>query len=137
MLRDFRDFVLESNFVALATGLIVGAAIGKVVTSLVNDLVMPVIGALTKGTTTFADLVFTIPGTSAVIRYGNFIGVMIDAFVVLIVVFFIIRGIERLKRLQTADEEAAERDCPYCTTAIPKAATRCPACTSQLEPVAS
>ena len=137
MLRDFRDFVLESNFVALATGLIVGAAIGKVVTSLVNDLIMPVIGALTKGTTSFADLVITIPGTSAVIRYGSFISVIIDAVVVLFVVFFIIRGIERLKRLRSADEEAGEKDCPYCTTAIPKAATRCPACTSQLEPVTS
>jgi large conductance mechanosensitive channel len=132
MLKDFKDFVLESDFVALATGLIVGAAVGKIVTSAVNDLLMPLIGSLTKGTTSFTNLAVTVPGTSAVVRYGSFLSAFLDALVVLFVVYLIIRGIERLKRLKHADDEAAEKDCPYCLTAVPKAATRCPACTSEL-----
>jgi large conductance mechanosensitive channel len=134
MIRDFKDFVLESDFVALATGLIVGATVGRIVTSVVNDLIMPLIGAFTKGSTSFTNLRVTIPGTAAVVRYGNFLSVLLDGVIVLFVVFLIIRGIERLKRRQDADEEAVEKDCPFCLTAIPRAATRCPACTSQLEP---
>jgi large conductance mechanosensitive channel len=133
VIKDFKDFVLESDFVALATGLIVGATVGKIVTSVVNDLVMPAIGAVTKGTTSFTNLRFVIPGTSAVVRYGNFLSVLLDAVIVLFVVFLIIRGIEKLRRLRDTDEDAAEKDCPYCLTAIPCAATRCPACTSHLE----
>ena len=132
MIKDFRDFVLESDFVALATGLIVGATVGKIVTSAVNDLIMPLIGALTKGTTSFTNLRVRIPGTAAIVRYGNFLSVLLDALIVLFVVYLIIRGIEKLRRLRKKDEEASEKDCPYCLTAVPKAATRCPACTSQL-----
>ena len=137
MLRDFKDFVLTSDFVALATGLIVGATVGRIVTSVVNDLIMPLVGAVTKGTTSFTNLKVVIPGTSAVVRYGNFISVLLDGIIVLFVVFLIIRGIEKLRRLQEKDDEATERDCPYCLTAVPKEATRCPACTSDLEPAAA
>ena len=133
MIKDFKDFVLESDFVALATGLIVGATVGRIGTSVVNDLVMPLIGSVTKGTTSFTNLKFVIPGTSAVVRYGNFLSVLLDAIIVLFVVFLIIRGIEKLRRLRDKDEDATEKDCPYCLTAVPRAATRCPACTSELE----
>ena len=133
MIKDFKDFVLTSDFVALATGLIVGATVGKIVTSVVNDLIMPLIGAMTKGTTSFTNLRFVIPGTAAVIRYGNFLSVLLDGIIILFVVFLIIRGIEKMRRLARKDEDATERDCPYCLTAVPREATRCPACTSQLE----
>jgi large conductance mechanosensitive channel len=137
MLKDFKDFVLESDFVALATGLIVGAAVGKIVTSVVNDLIMPIIGSLTRGTTSFATLRFTIPGTAAIIRYGDFLSVLLDSVIILFVVFLIIRGIERLRRLKKKDDDATEKSCPFCLTSIPKPATRCPACTSQLGPLAT
>jgi large conductance mechanosensitive channel len=137
MLKDFKDFVLKSDFVALATGLIVGATVGRIVTSVVNDLIMPVIGSVTKGATSFAALSVTVPGTAAVIRYGNFLSVLLDGIIILFVVFLMIRGIEKLRRMQEKDDEATEKDCPYCLTAIPRAATRCPACTSDLEAVPS
>jgi large conductance mechanosensitive channel len=137
MLKDFKDFVLESDFVALATGLIVGATVGKIVTSVVNDLIMPLIGSVTKGATSFTNLRVTIPGTAAVIRYGNFLSVLLDSVIVLFVVFLIIRGIEKLRRMRQKDEDAVEKDCPFCLTAVPKAATRCPACTSELGTVAT
>jgi large conductance mechanosensitive channel len=127
VLKDFKDFVLESDFVALATGLIVGAAVGKVVSSLVNDLFMPLVGAA-LGKVTFTSMSLAIPGTTSIIRYGSFITVLIDTVVVLAVVFLIIRGIEKLKRT----EEAQTRDCPYCMTEIADQATRCPSCTSEL-----
>ena len=134
MLKDFKDFVLESDFVALATGLIVGATVGKIVTSLTNDLIMPLIGSVTKGGTSFANLHFVVPGTTAVVRYGSFLSAMLDGVIVLFVVYLIIRGIEKLKRMRAKAEDAVEKDCPFCLTAIPKAATRCPACTSELAP---
>jgi large conductance mechanosensitive channel len=137
MLKDFKDFVLESDFVALATGLIVGATVGRIVTSVVNDLIMPLIGSVTKGTTSFTNLRFTIPGTSAVVLYGNFLSVLLDGIIVLFVVYLIIRGIEKLRRMKQKDDDATEKDCPFCLTAVPKAATRCPACTSELGSVST
>jgi large conductance mechanosensitive channel len=129
MLKDFRDFVLESDFVALATGLIVGGAVGALVTSIVRDFVTPLI-ALATGGTSFDQYVFSIPGTKATFAWGNFITVAIDTVIILGIVFLIIRAVERLKR----DEEAKEKDCPYCFSSIAAKATRCPRCTSELEP---
>ena len=128
MLKDFRDFVLESDFVALATGLIVGGAVGALVTSIVRDFVTPLI-ALATGGVNFDQYAFTIPGTKAVFAWGNFITVAINTVIILAIVFIIIRLVERLKR----DQEAKDRECPYCLSSIAAKATRCPQCTSELE----
>jgi large conductance mechanosensitive channel len=128
MLKDFRDFILESDFVALATGLVVGGAIGALVTAIVRDFVTPLI-ALSTGGASFDRYVFSIPGTKATFAWGNFITVAIDTVIILGIVFIIIRLVERLKR----DQEATEKDCPYCLSSISAKATRCPQCTSDLE----
>lgn len=129
MLKDFRDFVLESDFVALATGLVVGGAVGALVTAIVRDFVTPLIG-LASGGLNFDFYKFTIPGTRASFAWGNFLTVLLDTVIILAIVFVIIRLVERLKR----EKEASERDCPYCLTQIPAKATRCPNCTSELQP---
>ena len=128
MFRDFRDFVLESDFVALATGLVVGGAIGALVASIVKDFVTPLI-ALATGGVNFDQYVFSIPGTKATFAWGNFVTVMINTVIILLIVFLIIRAVEALKR----DQEAKDKECPYCLSKIAAKATRCPQCTSELE----
>jgi large conductance mechanosensitive channel len=131
MLKEFRDFALRGNVLDLAVGVIIAGAFGKIVGSLVNDVIMPVIGVLIGGIS-FADLSFTFG--SAAIKYGAFIQTIVDFVLIAFVIFLIVKGANSLKKPAEAPAPAAPttKDCPHCFTAIPLKATRCPHCTSQL-----
>jgi large conductance mechanosensitive channel len=137
---EFKEFALKGDFVDLATGIIIGAATTGVVTSLVNDIIMPPIG-MVLGRVDMKALFITLDGRSypslavakakaaPVIGYGAFINSLISFAIIALVVFLIIKLMSRLRR---KDEEATEKACPYCATEIPVAALRCPHCTSHL-----
>ncbi len=143
ILKEFKDFAMRGNVMDLAIGIIIGAAFGKIVTSLVSDIIMPPIGLL-LGKINFADLYWNISGTpysslseaqaagAATINYGSFINNIIDFIIVAFAIFLVIRGINRLARKPEKPAEPTSKDCPFCFTAIPLKATRCPHCTSQL-----
>ena len=147
IMKEFREFAVRGNVIDLAVGVIIGGAFGKIVTSVVNDVVMPPIGRL-LGAVDFKDLYIPLaPGTEGmnlakvkaanipVIAYGSFINVIIEFLIIAFCVFMLVKGINMLKREQKQEEVAAEpttKDCPYCYSSIPVQATRCGHCTSQL-----
>ena len=142
MLKEFKEFVMRGNVIDLAVAVIIGGAFGKIVSSLVNDIIMPPIGLLLKGVN-FADLFVSLNGQAfatladaqaagaPVLTYGNFIKNIVDFLIIALVVFLMIKGINKVKR-QPAPAEPTTKDCPHCFTAIPIKATRCPHCTSEL-----
>ena len=144
MLKEFREFAVRGNVVDLAVGLIVGAAFGKIVTSLVNDVLMPPLGLvlgrvdfsnlfINLGSQHYATLAEAKQAGAATINYGLFINTVIDFAIVAFAIFLLVRQINRLNRkAPPPPPPPASKSCPYCVTAIPIAATRCPACTSQL-----
>jgi large conductance mechanosensitive channel len=150
MLKDFKAFITRGNMVDLAVGIIIGVAFGAIVTSFVNDILMPPIG-LALGKIDFSNLLIiikegTTPGPYAslaaakeagavTINYGVFINIIINFLIIAAVVFFfVIRPINRLHTPKKAEPVApTTKDCPYCYTAIPIKATRCPNCTSELK----
>lgn len=148
MLEDFKEFVLRGNVVDMAVGIIVGVAFSTIVNSLVNDIIMPPIGLL-LGNVDFVDLFVllkegTPPGpyatladaeaaSAVTIRYGAFVNALVTFLIVALVMFFLIRGINRMRRKEEAAPEPMTKECPYCLSTIPLGATRCPHCTSQLE----
>jgi large conductance mechanosensitive channel len=128
MLKEFKEFAMRGNVMDLAIAVIIGGAFGKIVTSLVNDILMPLIG-LVLGGINFSEQAFTV--RAAVIKWGAFVQSIIDFLIVAFVIFLIIRAINRLKGPAPAAEPTT-KECPYCFTSIPLKATRCPNCTSQL-----
>ncbi len=150
-MKDFKAFIMRGNVVDLAIGIVIGAAFGAVVASLVKDIIMPPIGlalsgidfsslmaVLKQGTTPgpYANPAAALDAGAVTINYGTFLLTVISFLIIAAVVFFfIIRPLARM----TAPKKAAEvpaplvKDCPYCYTAIPKEATRCPNCTAVLE----
>ncbi len=142
MWKEFREFAMRGNVVDLAIGVVIGAAFGKIVTSLVSDIVMPPLG-LILAQVDFNDLFISLSGThyeslaeakaagAATINYGVFITNVIDFVIVAFVIFLVVRGINRLRR-SPPPPTPTTRSCPYCITTIPLQATRCPACTSDL-----
>jgi large conductance mechanosensitive channel len=128
MLKEFRDFAMRGNVVDLAVGIIIGGAFQKIVSSLVNDIVMPPIGML-LGKMDFSSLAFEF-NKSTSIKYGMFINNVIDFVIVAFVIFLLIKQINRLKK--EPPKEPTEKDCPKCCSHIPIKATRCPQCTSEL-----
>lgn len=147
MLREFKEFALRGSVFDMAVGIIIGAAFGSVVTSFVNDILMPPIGLL-LGRVDFANLFINLSGTpyntlaeaqaagAATINYGMFINTVLNFVIVAFVVFLLIRQINRMKREQEAPpEEPTTKECPYCLSSIPIKAVRCPHCTSELEAV--
>ncbi len=144
MLREFKEFAMRGNVLDMAVGIILGAAFGRIITSLVNDVIMPPIGLL-LGRVDFSSLFINLSGASyasladakkagaATINYGLFLNCTLDFLVVAIVIFLLIRQVNRFKRQSEPVASApATKDCQYCLTAIPLKATRCPHCTSQL-----
>jgi len=141
MWKEFREFAMRGNVVDLAIGVVIGAAFGKIVTSLVSDIVMPPLG-LVLARVDFNNLFINLSGTHyatlaeakaagvPTINYGAFISNIIDFVIVAFVIFLVVRGINRLRR---EPAPPTTRSCPYCVTTIPLQATRCPACTSELE----
>jgi large conductance mechanosensitive channel len=140
MLKEFKEFALKGSFVDLAIGVIVGGAVGKVVSSLVTDLIMPPIGAL-LGKVDFASLYVNLSGETystyaaakaagaPVIGYGMFLNIAIEFLIVMLVIFVLVKAMNKLRR----EKPIETGNCPYCLTTVPIAATRCPACTSELE----
>jgi large conductance mechanosensitive channel len=143
VLKEFKEFAIKGNVLDMAVGIIIGAAFGKIVSSFVEDVVMPPIGLL-LGRIDFADLYINLSGQhynsslaaklagAPVIRYGMFLNQVITFVIVAFVVFLLVRSVNRLRQGEAA-KKAPERQCPYCKTAIAVAATRCPHCTSQLD----
>lgn len=141
MLKEFREFIMRGNVMDLAVGIVIGAAFGRTVTSFVNDILMPPIG-LVLGHVDFTNLFVTLSGKhyatlaeakaagASTINYGIFINTIIDFVVVAFAIFLVIRQVNRLRREQPA--APTMKECPYCHTAIPIPATRCPNCTSLL-----
>jgi large conductance mechanosensitive channel len=128
MLKEFREFAIRGNVMDLAVAVIIGGAFGKIITSLVNDVLMPLIG-LVMGGVNFANLAFVVGG--AEVRWGAFVQSIIDFVIIAFVIFLLVRAINRLKREQPTTPTTKE--CPHCFTTIPLKATRCPACTSELQ----
>lgn len=137
MIKEFKAFIMRGNVVDLAVGVIVGAAFGKIVTSLVTDVLMPPIGILLGGVD-FSHLALTLKqGTNAVkpvtLNYGLFINTVIDFTIVAFCIFLVVKAVNTLKREEPAPPPAAtEKACPYCLMTIPLAAKKCGHCTSSL-----
>ncbi len=145
MLKEFKDFIMRGNVLDLAVAVIIGAAFGAIVKSLVDDILMPPIGQLLGGVD-FGNLFITLGDGSydslaaaqeagaATINYGLFLNAIINFLIIAFVIFLIIRTANRLKKEEEAPPaEPTTRNCPYCTMEIAIKASRCPHCTSQLE----
>jgi large conductance mechanosensitive channel len=145
MFKEFKEFTLRGNVIDLAIGVIIGAAFGKIVTSFVNDILMPPIGLL-LGNVDFSNLFINLSGQpygsleeaqaagAATINYGLFINTVLDFIIVAFVIFLLVRQVNRMRREREAPPaEPTTRECPYCLSTVPLKATRCPHCTSELE----
>jgi len=144
MLKDFREFVMRGNVMDLAIAVIIGGAFGKIVSSLVSDVLMPPLGLLLNGVD-FSNLFISLNGQAyatladaqaagaPTLNYGNFLSAVIDFLVIALVVFLMVRAVNGLHKRQPAPAPApTTKECPHCFTAIPIKASRCPNCTSQL-----
>ena len=145
MLKEFKEFALRGNVVDMAVGVIIGGAFGKIVSSLVSDVLMPPLGLL-LGKVDFTSLFVSLSGESypslaaakeagaPTLNYGVFLQSTFDFVILAFVVYLLVSQVNRLK--PKAPEEAPKtRDCPLCFSAIPKKATRCAHCTSEVSPV--
>jgi large conductance mechanosensitive channel len=149
MLKEFKEFAMRGNVIDMAVGIIIGAAFGTIVSSLVNDIIMPPIGLL-LGDVDFSNLFLVLKhgkvagpyhalaeakaAGAVTFNYGVFINTVISFLIVAFAIFLLIRGINRLKRKQEAPPpEPTTKECSYCLSVIPIKATRCPHCTSELK----
>jgi large conductance mechanosensitive channel len=128
MLKEFKDFAMRGNVMDLAVAVIIGGAFGKIIASLVNDVLMPLIGLLLGGIS-FSNLSVTVG--DAVIAYGLFIQAIVDFVIIAFVIFLLVRTMNKMKKPEPAAEPTT-KICTYCFSTIPIKATRCPNCTSQL-----
>ena len=136
--KEFKEFALKGNVVDLAIGVIIGAAFGKVVTSIVDDLIMPVLGVLV-GNRDFSDYFITLRGGhyeslaaakaagAATLNYGMFVNTLFNFVIVAFAIFLVVRQINRMTR-KPAEAVVPMKDCPQCLSAIPKDARRCKFC---------
>jgi large conductance mechanosensitive channel len=131
MFKEFREFAMRGSVLDMAVGIIIGAAFGAIVSSLVADVLMPPIGLL-LGKVDFANLAIRLSDT-VTINYGKFINAVISFLIVAFSLFLIIRSMNRLKKKAEAPAPPpSTKDCPFCATAVPVKAVRCPHCTSEL-----
>ena len=130
MFKEFKEFISRGNVLDMAIGLIMGSAFTAIVTSLVDDLLMPIIAGLTAGVN-YEDLVVSIGG--ATLKIGNLINAIISFIIIAFVLFLIVKSINSLHKKDDAPVEETEKTCPYCKSTIAIDATRCPNCTSKLE----
>ncbi len=148
-LKEFKEFAMRGNVIDLAVGVIIGGAFQKIVTSVVNDLVMPLIGLITKGSD-FATKFVALDGGeyatieeataagAAILTYGNFIAVTIDFLIMAFVIFLLVKGLNKLTSLGKKPEPVVEaapttKVCPFCKSEIAIDATKCAHCTSDVE----
>jgi large conductance mechanosensitive channel len=146
MWKEFREFIARGNVIDLAVAVVIGAAFGKIVTSLVEGILMPPIG-MVIGKVDFASLFYVldtskgVPASLAeakakgipVIAYGQFLNDVINFLIIAFVIFLIVKQVNRLKSKRATDAGPTTKDCPFCLSTIPLKATRCPQCTSQLQ----
>jgi len=149
MLKEFKEFAMRGNVVDMAVGIIIGAAFGGIVKSLVADVMMPPIGLL-LGDVDFSSLFLVIKeGTAAgpfatidaakeagavTLNYGLFLNTVVNFLIVALAIFFVVRGMNRLKKAEEAPPpEPTTRECPLCLSTIPIKATRCGHCTSEIK----
>lgn len=139
-ISEFKKFAMRGNVIDMAVGIIIGAAFGKIVDSLVKDVLMPPIGLL-LGKVDFSDLKWVLTGgeNPVSINYGLFINALISFLIVAFAVFILIKAINKLQERMTKEEAVAEaaepttKTCPYCCSEIPVKACKCPHCTSNLD----
>jgi large conductance mechanosensitive channel len=144
MLQEFKEFALRGNVLDLAIAVIIGSAFGAIVNSFVSDILMPPIGLLV-GNAEFSDLFINLSGGryetlaaaqeagAVTINYGMFANTIINFIIIAFALFLIVRQVNRLQRKEEKPEEPTTKQCPYCLSTIPLAATRCPHCTAELE----
>ena len=138
MAKEFKEFAMRGNVVDMAVGIIIGGAFGKIVSSLVNDIIMPPIG-MVLGNVDFSKLAVTVSekteeAEAVTIKYGMFINTVLDFLIVAFCIFMVVKTMNRLQRDEAdAAPEPTTKDCPKCCTSISIKATRCPNCTSELE----
>jgi large conductance mechanosensitive channel len=142
MLKEFKEFIMRGNVMDMAVGIVIGAAFGKIVTSFVNDILMPPIGRM-LGNMDFSNLFINLSGReyatlaeakkagAATINYGLFLNSLIDFLIIALVIFLLVRQINRLKR-EPLPSLPTDKECSYCFSSIPLKAVRCPHCTSEL-----
>jgi large conductance mechanosensitive channel len=146
MWKEFKEFAVKGNAIDLAVGVIIGAAFGSIVTSLVKDIIMPPIGLLSggldfsnkflvlkaakDGSTNFNTTADALKAGAVTWNYGNFITFLINFAIVAFCIFLVVRALNKMKR-PAPDKPAVSKDCPACTMSIPIKATRCPHCTTQ------
>lgn len=143
MMKEFKEFIMRGNVLDLAVGIIIGGAFGKIVSSFVSDILMPPLG-LIMGKVNFADLFINLSGKpyptvaaakaagAPTINYGMFINTIIDFVIVAFAIYLMIQQVNRMKQ-KPAEAPPVTKDCPFCCSAIPVKAVRCPHCTSSLE----
>jgi large conductance mechanosensitive channel len=145
MFKEFREFIARGNVIDLAVAVIIAAAFGKIITALVEGIIMPPIG-MALGKVDFASLFYVldeskgIPVSLAdakakgipVIAYGQFFNDVINFLIVAFVIFLVVKAYNRLKSKQEADDAPTTKDCPHCLSTIPLKATRCASCTAEL-----
>lgn len=144
MFKEFREFIARGNVIDLAVAVIIGVAFGKIVTSLVEGIIMPPIGLL-LGKVDFANLFYDLSGQHPasladakakglpVIAYGSFLNDVITFLIIAFVVFLIVKQVNRLKSKQATDAGPTTKDCPHCLSSIPLKATRCSQCCVELQ----
>ena len=143
MIKEFKEFIMRGNVLDMAVGIIIGGAFGKIVSSFVNDILMPPLGLL-MGKINFADLFINLSGKAyptvaaakaagaPTINYGLFINSIIDFLIVAFAIYLMIVQVNRLKK-KPEEAPPATKECPFCISAIPIKAVRCPHCTSNIE----
>ena len=141
MWKEFKEFAMKGNVVDLAVAVIIGAAFGRIVTSLVEDIIMPIVGKLTGGLD-FSNLYLPLSDKvtaglgladarklGAVLAWGNFVTIVINFLIIAFCIFLVVKALNSMKKPAS---DATTKDCPACTMTIPIQATRCPHCTTQL-----
>ncbi len=142
MLKEFKEFIARGNVIDLAAAVVIGVAFGKIVTSFVDGIIMPPVGLL-LGKVDFSSLFFVLDHAKGqpvsladakakgipVVAYGAFINDIVNFLIIAFVIFLIVRTVNRMRK-----KDVATKDCPYCLTAIPLAATRCSGCCGELKP---
>jgi large conductance mechanosensitive channel len=146
MWKEFKEFAIKGNAVDLAVGVIIGAAFGSIITSLVKDILMPPIGLLmggldfsnkflilkdAPGSAVFATPADAVKAGAITWNYGNFITLTINFLIVAFCIFLVVKAVNKMKR-PSATAAAVSKDCPFCSMTIPIKATRCPHCTSEM-----
>lgn len=143
MFKEFKEFIMRGSVLDLAIGVIIGGAFGKIISSVVNDVIMPPIGLL-LGKVNFTDLYINLSGTeypslaaaqeagAPTLNYGLFLNSILEFLIIALVIFLIVKQVNRMMKPKEAPAAPATKTCPFCQSEIAIKATRCPHCTSEL-----